>query len=113
VDSVGRQHWSTFRCEARTNYCVPHCRFARRRLARQARQAVGSEVLARSIRAANYLHRWKTMPSDLSSPRLGERAFKTLDDLNNAGLHKYLLGEGDSFRFTQATNCIRSSISTT
>ena len=41
---------------------------------------------------------WKAMPSDLSSPRLGERAFKTLDDLNNAGLHKYLLGEDDLFQ---------------
>lgn len=41
---------------------------------------------------------WKAMPSDLSSPRLGERSFKTLDDLNNAGLHKRLLGEDDLFQ---------------
>src|SRR4051794_26739650 len=26
---------------------------------------------------------WKAMPSDLSSPRLGERAFRILDDMNN------------------------------
>jgi hypothetical protein len=41
---------------------------------------------------------WKAMPSDLSSPWLGERSFKTLDDLNNAGLHKRLLGEDDLFQ---------------
>jgi hypothetical protein len=40
---------------------------------------------------------WKAMPSDLSSPRLGERAFKTLDDLNNKGLHKTMVGEDDLF----------------
>ena len=38
------------------------------------------------------------MPSDLSSPRLGERAFKTLDDLNNLGLHKKMIGEVDVFQ---------------
>jgi hypothetical protein len=41
---------------------------------------------------------WKAMPSDLSSPRLGERAFKTVDDLNNLGLHKRMLGEVDVFQ---------------
>lgn len=41
---------------------------------------------------------WKAMPSDLSSPRLGERGFKTLDDLNNAGLHKHMVGEDDLFQ---------------
>jgi hypothetical protein len=41
---------------------------------------------------------WKAMPSDLSSPRLGERAFKTLDDLNNLGLHKRMIGEVDVFQ---------------
>ena len=41
---------------------------------------------------------WKAMPSDLSSPRLGERAFKTLDDMNNLGLHKRMLGEVDVFQ---------------
>ena len=38
------------------------------------------------------------MPSDLSSPRLGERAFKTVDDMNNLGLHKRMLGEVDVFQ---------------
>jgi hypothetical protein len=38
------------------------------------------------------------MPSDLSSPRLGERAFKTVDDLNNLGLKKRMLGEVDVFQ---------------
>ena len=41
---------------------------------------------------------WKQMPSDLSSPRLGERAFKTVDDLNNLGLHKRMVGEVDVFQ---------------
>jgi hypothetical protein len=41
---------------------------------------------------------WKAMPSDLSSPRLGERAFKTLDDMNNWGLKKRMLGEVDVFQ---------------
>ena len=41
---------------------------------------------------------WKAMPSDLSSPRLGERAFKTLDDMNNLGLKKKMLGEVDVFQ---------------
>jgi hypothetical protein len=41
---------------------------------------------------------WKAMPSDLSSPRLGERAFKTVDDMNNLGLKKVMLGEVDVFQ---------------
>jgi hypothetical protein len=41
---------------------------------------------------------WKAMPSDLSSPRLGERAFRILDDMNNWGLHKRTLGEVDVFQ---------------
>jgi hypothetical protein len=41
---------------------------------------------------------WKAMHSDLSSPRLGERAFKTVDDLNNLGLHKRMIGEVDVFQ---------------
>jgi hypothetical protein len=42
---------------------------------------------------------WKAMPSDLSSPRLGERAFKTIDDMNNLGLKKRMIGEVDVFQF--------------
>jgi hypothetical protein len=42
---------------------------------------------------------WKAMPSDLSSPRLGERAFKTVDDMNNLGLKKRMIGEVDVFQF--------------
>ena len=34
-----------------------------------------------------------------SSPRLGDRAFDLLDDLNNQGLRKRLLGEVDVFQF--------------
>ena len=41
---------------------------------------------------------WKAMPSDLSLPRLGERAFRTIDDMNNLGLHKRMLGEVDVFQ---------------
>lgn len=43
---------------------------------------------------------WKAMPSDLSSPRLGERGFKVIDDLNNLGLHKVMLGEVDMFQLS-------------
>ena len=42
---------------------------------------------------------WKAMPSDLSSPRLGDRAFDLIDELNNQGLRKRLLGEVDVFQF--------------
>jgi hypothetical protein len=38
------------------------------------------------------------MPSDLSLPQLGDRAFKTLDDINNLGFHKHLIGEIDVFQ---------------
>jgi hypothetical protein len=41
---------------------------------------------------------WKAMPSDLSLPRLGERAFRTIDDINNLGLHKRMIGEVDVFQ---------------
>jgi hypothetical protein len=41
---------------------------------------------------------WKAMNTDLSSPRLGDRAFKTVDDLNNWGLHKRMIGEVDVFQ---------------
>jgi hypothetical protein len=45
---------------------------------------------------------WKAMPSDLSSPRLGERAFKTIDDVNNLGFHKRMIGEVDVFQISSA-----------
>lgn len=41
---------------------------------------------------------FKAMPSDLSSPRLGERALNVLDDMNNWGGRKFLVGEVDVFR---------------
>ena len=44
---------------------------------------------------------WKALPSDLSSPRLGDRAFDLIDELNNQGLRKRLLGEVDVFQFDQ------------
>ena len=42
---------------------------------------------------------WKAMPADLSSPRLGERTLTLLDDLQNWGMDKGLLGEVDVFQF--------------
>ena len=42
---------------------------------------------------------WKALPSDLSSPRLGDRAFDLLDELSNQGFRKRLLGEVDVFQF--------------
>jgi hypothetical protein len=44
---------------------------------------------------------WKALPSDLSSPRLGDRAFNLLDELNNQGLRKRIFGEVDMFQFDQ------------
>jgi hypothetical protein len=41
---------------------------------------------------------FKAMPSDLSSPRLGERALNVLDDMNNWGGRKFLVGETDLFK---------------
>jgi hypothetical protein len=43
---------------------------------------------------------WKSMPSDLSLPQLGERGFKALDDVNNLGLHKHMIGEIDVFQLS-------------
>ncbi len=41
---------------------------------------------------------WKAMPSDLSSPREGERSLKLLDDMNNWGMPKMIWGEVDVFQ---------------
>jgi len=41
---------------------------------------------------------WKALPSDLSLPSLGERAFRLLDDMSNWGLRKQLAGEVDVFQ---------------
>ena len=42
---------------------------------------------------------WKAMPADLSSPRLGERTLRLVDDMQNWGMDKRLLGEVDVFQF--------------
>ncbi len=42
---------------------------------------------------------WKAMPSDLSTPRLGERSLNLLDDLSAQGLRKRIFGEVDVFQF--------------
>jgi hypothetical protein len=41
---------------------------------------------------------WKAMPQNLSLPSLGERPFKTIDDMNNLGLKKRWFGEVDTFQ---------------
>jgi len=41
---------------------------------------------------------WKQMNSDLSSPRLGERVLKLVDDAGNWGLKKKMLAEVDVFQ---------------
>jgi hypothetical protein len=41
---------------------------------------------------------WKALPSDFSTPRMGERAFKVLDDMSNWGVHKRMMGEVDVFK---------------
>lgn len=41
---------------------------------------------------------FKAMPSDNSSPRLGERALNLLDDMSNWGDRKLLIGEVDVFK---------------
>ena len=51
---------------------------------------------------------WKAMPSDLSSPRLGERAFRILDDMNNWGLHKRAIGEVDVFPVGRHPRALRA-----
>ena len=40
---------------------------------------------------------WKAMPADLSRNRLGVRALDLLDDMNDWGQTKYLVGEADLF----------------
>jgi hypothetical protein len=41
---------------------------------------------------------WKAMPADLSRPRLGERSLDLLDDMENWGQKKHLVGEVDVFK---------------
>jgi hypothetical protein len=40
---------------------------------------------------------WKAMPADLSQPRLGKRVFDLMDDMNNRGFKKHVIGEADLF----------------
>ncbi len=40
---------------------------------------------------------WKAMPADLSLPRLGERVLDLMNDMNNWGLKKHVIGEADLF----------------
>ena len=40
---------------------------------------------------------WKAMPADLSQPRLGKRVLDLMDDMNNWGQKKHVIGEADIF----------------
>jgi hypothetical protein len=44
---------------------------------------------------------WKAINVDHSSPRLGERSLKLLDDMNNWGLPKRILAEADVFQLDE------------
>jgi hypothetical protein len=52
----------------------------------------------RFFRDARYLGGMEGVPSDLSSPRLGERSLKLLDDMWNWGLLKRLWAKSTSFK---------------
>jgi hypothetical protein len=41
---------------------------------------------------------WKSIPSDFSTPRMGERSFSVLDDMSNWGVKKRIMGEVDVFK---------------
>ena len=43
---------------------------------------------------------WKAMPADLSLPSLGRRVLDLMDDMNNWGLKKSVIGEADVFTIT-------------
>ncbi len=40
---------------------------------------------------------WKAIPADLSQPRLSKRVLDLMDDMNNWGLKKHVIGEADLF----------------
>ncbi len=41
---------------------------------------------------------WKSIPADLSQPRLGKRVLDLMDDMANWGHRKYAIGEADLFK---------------
>jgi hypothetical protein len=41
---------------------------------------------------------WKSLPADLSQPRLGKRALDVMDDMANWGFRKHVIGEADIFK---------------
>ena len=43
---------------------------------------------------------WKSMPADLSQPRLGKRVLDLMDDMANWGYRKHVIGEADLFSVT-------------
>ena len=82
-------------CAARAATCTRRIRGRRDRLDFRTRFSATDY-----FRDASYLGAgWKALPADLSSPRLGDRAFDLVDELNNQGLRKRLLGEVDVFQF--------------
>lgn len=46
---------------------------------------------------------WKSMPSDLSQPRLGVRCLDLLDDMNLWGQRKFAVGEFDCFNLNESS----------
>ncbi|MEJ7779662.1 MAG: hypothetical protein WKF68_08725 [Daejeonella sp.] len=41
---------------------------------------------------------WKSLPADLSQPKLGKRVLDLMDDMANWGYKKHVIGEADLFR---------------
>lgn len=55
---------------------------------------------------------WKSVPSDLSQPRLGERVFQLQDEMNQWGVKKKMIGAGDLF-YLDSTSSIYSQMNIT
>ncbi|NQY08128.1 MAG: hypothetical protein HRT71_01255 [Flavobacteriales bacterium] len=52
---------------------------------------------------------WKSVPTDLSQPRLGERVFQLQDEMNQWGVKKKMVGAGDLF-YLDSTSSIYSQM---
>jgi hypothetical protein len=65
----------------------------------------GSREFPDKYKDSNFFHSdhflgaaWKAMPADLSRPRLGSRVLDLMDDMENWGSKKQVIGEVDAFR---------------
>jgi hypothetical protein len=65
----------------------------------------GSRGFPDQYKDSNFFHSdhflgaaWKAMPADLSQPRLGLRVLDLMDEMENWGLEKQVIGEVDAFR---------------